>query len=467
MPSSELFLPVQMSRVAVVAPQSRLRDALLLVAEAGSVELVGTLPPAAGETLEALRRVETAHPETTREPARLTTSPVDVAGLERAGARGLLAGEVELQRRVEMARSQGSFSVLVGWAPKERLSDLGDQLAPAGGGVVELRRPSWVDPPTLFATTPVRPSFRPLVTTYGVVPYTDVDPTPFAAISFVIMFGIMFGDVGHGILLAGLGLAVCRARTGRLRQFRPFWPFLVAAGATAAVFGLLYGEAFGPTGLVPTLWIAPLDEPGRLLVFAVGVGVVLLAISHVYGIVNRWRESGPGAALLSQTGGAGLIMLLGAALAAIGWSTGLQAALVAGGVVAITGTLLLAMGFVLAAGGGIGILQAAIELVDAIVRLGSNVLSFTRLAAFGLMHAALGAVVFVAARSLWGGVVGVVFATAVFVFGNAIAFSLELLVTAVQALRLEFYELFSRVFEGEGHPFQPWTLPVTPTKEEL
>ena len=138
-----------------------------------------------------------------------------------------------------------------------------------------------------------------------------------------------------------------------------------------------------------------------------------------------------------------------------------------GGVVAITGTLLLATGFVLAAGGGIGILQAGIELVDAVVRLGSNVLSFTRLAAFGLMHAALGAVVFVAARSLWGGVVGVVLAAAVFVFGNAIAFSLELLVTAVQALRLEFYELFSRVFAGEGHPFQPWTLPVTPTKEEL
>ena len=93
------------------------------------------------------------------------------------------------------------------------------------------------------------------------------------------------------------------------------------------------------------------------------------------------------------------------------------------------------------------------------MRVVSNLLSFTRLAAFGLMHAALGAVVFDAARSVWGTPVGVVLAAIVFVAGNAVAFSLELLVTGVQALRLEFYELFSRVFAGEGHPFAPWALP--------
>jgi V/A-type H+-transporting ATPase subunit I len=111
--------------------------------------------------------------------------------------------------------------------------------------------------------------------------------------------------------------------------------------------------------------------------------------------------------------------------------------------------------------GGVGLVEAGIELVDALVRVVSNLLSFTRLAAFGLMHAALGLVVLEAARSLWGTPVGVVLAAIVFLAGNAVAFSLELLVTGVQALRLEFYELFSRVFAGEGHPFAPWALPVT------
>ena len=122
---------------------------------------------------------------------------------------------------------------------------------------------------------------------------------------------------------------------------------------------------------------------------------------------------------------------------------------------------------IVAAGtGGTSLLQAGIELFDALVRLASNLVSFTRLAAFGLMHAALGAVVFEATRSLWGGIAGSVAAVLVFVAGNALAFALETLVTGVQALRLEYYELFSRVFSGEGHAFAPWTLPVLSTEEE-
>jgi F0F1-type ATP synthase membrane subunit c/vacuolar-type H+-ATPase subunit K len=191
----------------------------------------------------------------------------------------------------------------------------------------------------------------------------------------------------------------------------------------SAVFGWFYGEAFGPTGLVPTLWLDPVDRPGPLLVTAVAVGVVMLSISHIYGIVNRWRESGPGAALLSQTGVAGLTTLLGAALAGLGVYAGVPGAVYAGLSVAAAGAVLLAAGFVVAAGGGVGLIQAGIELVDALVRITSNVLSFTRLAAFGLMHAALGAVVFAAAGALWGGVTGAIPASlaflAVLLFGLA------------------------------------------------
>ncbi len=466
MPSSELILPVPMSRVAIVAPRTRLREALVSVAAAASVELVGTVPAAGGEELEALRRVEHAHPARLQEPPCVSEDAVDLSSLEHAGARGMLAGEVELGRRAGMARERGSFAVLVGWTPRLDVARLDLELDPIGGGVVELPRPAWVDPPTQFASTPVRRSFRPLVTTYGVTPYADVDPTPFAAISFVVMFGIMFGDVGHGLVLAALGLVIRRSsRGGRLRPFVTFWPFLVASGLVAAVFGLLYGEAFGPTRLVPALWLHPVDRPGPLLVTAVAVGVVMLSISHVYGIVNRWRETGPGTALLSQTGVAGLTALLGAGLLALGVYFSVPVALYAGLSVAAAGAVLLAAGFVVAAGGGVGLVEAGVELVDAVVRIVSNVLSFTRLAAFGIMHAALGAVVFAAAASLWGGATGIILASVVFVAGNAVAFSLELLVTGIQALRLEFYELFSRVFAGEGHPFLPWALPVIPKEE--
>ncbi len=115
-----------------------------------------------------------------------------------------------------------------------------------------------------------------------------------------------------------------------------------------------------------------------------------------------------------------------------------------------------------AGGGGAGVAETAVELFDLVVRLGSNLVSFARLAAFGLTHAALGLVIWqgttaLAERGGWA----VVGAVAVFVIGNALAFALEGLVAAIQALRLEYYELFSRIFEGVGRPFRPWRVPLT------
>jgi V/A-type H+/Na+-transporting ATPase subunit I len=97
--------------------------------------------------------------------------------------------------------------------------------------------------------------------------------------------------------------------------------------------------------------------------------------------------------------------------------------------------------------------------MDVIIRLGSNVVSFARLAAFGLTHAALGQVVWDATRSLWRPSPAVAGAVVVFVAGHVVAFGLESLVAGVQALRLEYYELFSRIFVAEGRPFRPWLLP--------
>lgn len=120
--------------------------------------------------------------------------------------------------------------------------------------------------------------------------------------------------------------------------------------------------------------------------------------------------------------------------------------LAAGGLVVPAGLALAFAGFLADAGsGGIGLVQASVELVGLVVRLGSNVVSFTWLAAFGLTHAALGLLVWEGTRALWqrGGVqaaAGVV----VFTAETALAFSLEALVAAIQALRPEYYELFSR-----------------------
>jgi V/A-type H+-transporting ATPase subunit I len=159
---------------------------------------------------------------------------------------------------------------------------------------------------------------------------------------------------------------------------------------------------------------------------------------------------------------AGTALYLGAGLIGAGWYLRQDLMLGAGALVAMAGLALAATGFVAGAGGGgAGWTQAAVELFDLVIRIGSNVVSFTRLAAFGLTHAALGLLVWEGTQALWGkGGAASVAAVVVFAAGTALAFSLEALVAAVQALRLEYYELFSRVFVTQGRPFRPWQVPV-------
>ena len=394
-------------------------------------------------------------------PALAARRP-DLNLLEQAGRYDLLTGEVQLGAYAAAAVRRAGAAALAGWIPAARVGEVAAALAPAGGAVVTLPRPPEADVPTLLPGHGARAALKPLVQTYGTVPYADLDPAWPAWASYVLMFGIMFGDAGHGLLMIGLAAALRAGWPRRLRRFRAAWPFVGGAGVAATVFGLLYGEFFGPTGLVPVVWISPLSHPVTLLLAAAGAGVVLLAGAYTLGAVNRWREGGWSSVLYAPTGIAGGCVFLGAALAAGGWHAHRGLLLVAGGVAGLAGLALAFAGLAAeAGGGGTGLMQAAVELADLVVRLGSNVVSFTRLAAFGLTHAALGLLVWEGAAALWrrGGVLGAA-AIAAFVLGTVLALSLEALVAGIQALRLEYYELFSRVFVTQGRPFRPWHIPT-------
>ncbi|MER5506531.1 V-type ATPase 116kDa subunit family protein [Streptomyces sp. NPDC002766] len=455
--------PVRMQRVAVVAPRGALRDVLVRVADAGCVELDhpddaphGTGP--AARALQALR-AEAA-------PPLLSLSPPDLRELQAEGRADLLAGEAQLEAHRAAAVRRGPAAALAGWCPVPAVPRLGADLAGAGGALVPLRAPRGIDPPTLLTTTtPVRRSFGPLVRTYGTVPYADIDPTLPAGIAYVVMFGMMFGDAGHGALLLIGALLLRRGRPRRLAALRPLWPFVAGAGLTSTLAGFAYGEFFGPTGVLPVRWLNPLDEPLRLLASAVAFGAFLLALAYAAGIVNRWRESGPGRALYAASGIAGAAVFLGLALAAGGVLLHTPALTWTGAVLAVTGLVLVGAGLTAESGGGAsGALQTGVQLFDVVVRIGSNTISFARLAAFGLTHAALGGIVWQATTGLAGrGPLALAAALLVFLLGNALAFALEALVAGIQALRLEFYELFSRVFDAEGRPFDPWHVPTEPT----
>lgn len=422
-----------MERVAIVATAARLEDTLAAVGRTGVLE----------PDLALLER-------TGRMPSDPTT-----LGLEVACAAALHSEEA---------------AAIAGWAPADEVEALSGRMRSLGAAVIRLRMPKGTDPPTLVPSESRAATFQPLVDTYATVPYADLNPSVIAGLAYVLMFGVMFGDVGHGLLLtlAGLGLRSSRLNpSGRLRSAVPF---VIGAGLASIGFGLAFGEAFGPTHLVPTLWLSPLSHTTTLLAVAVAVGAALLAGSYVLGTVNRWREAGPGRAVFALTGVAGAALYGGLAIIGLGWYLHVGLVELLGAVVA---ALSLGCGFfglyAEAGGGGTAVAQATVESFDAVVRIGTNTISFTRLAAFGLTHAALGMIVWEGTTALWHlhlGIAGPLLGAAVFLVGNAITFALEGLVAAIQALRLEYYELFSRIFIGQGRPFRPWRLASANQKED-
>jgi len=411
MPWRESLSPVRMKRVALVAPTGRRREVLTAVARSAAVEL--DLPAGGGPD--------------------------------------------ELDRAAEAAVVSDTVAGWVGWAPARDVPALTATLAGLGAAVVPLERPRGVQPPTLLSATRRPRVSRSLVDTYGTVPYADVDPSRLAGLAYVVMFGMMFGDVGHGAVLVAAGLVLRSGRVARLEKLRRTWAFVVGAGAMAMVFGALFGEAFGPTGLVPVLWLDPLGDPVPLLVTALVIGAVLLAGAYVIGAINRVREGGWGYALYASSGIAGSVLFLAVGLLVWGLVANLGPMVLVAVVLAVAALGLIFVGFFVdSGGGGTGAAQAVIELFDTVIRLGSNVVSFMRLAAFGLTHAALLMVVWNGTTALWAPGWRAFAAVLLFVVGNLVTFALELLVAGIQALRLEYYELFSRIFQSEGRPFRPW-----------
>lgn len=412
--------PVRMERVALVVPEPYRRSMLVEVAHSRLVELDLPYTPGAG-----------------------------VEELDKAAAAAIVSGP---------------SAALAGWMPREAIPDLAEALAPLGAAVVPLPRPRWIQPPTMLAGRDGRPPVsRTLVDTYGTVPYADLDPSRLAGVAYVVMFGMMFGDVGHGAILLAGGIVLRSGRIKKLAKLQKTWLFVCGAGLAAMFFGALYGEAFGPTGLVPVLWLDPLANPVPLLVAGLGVGAFLLAGAYALGTINRVREGGWGYALYARSGVAGSLLFLAVALLVWGLSTGTGPLMAVASLIALAALVFIFIGLFIEAGGGApAIFQAVIELVDTVIRLGSNLVSFARLAAFGLTHAALLMVVWNGTTALWAPGWRAAAAILLFVVGNLVTFALEALVAGIQALRLEYYELFSRIFQSEGRPFRPWSPALTP-----
>jgi V/A-type H+-transporting ATPase subunit I len=289
--------------------------------------------------------------------------------------------------------------------------------------------------------------FATLVKQYGIPQYGEIDPTPLFAVTFLLMFGMMFGDVGHGAIIA---LAAWYWRD-KLKSFA--W-FGMAAGVSSIVFGFVFGSVFGYEHWLPALWMAPLHDPILMLKVALGWGVIFIIVACLLGIYNRVVTGHLESAVFGPHGVVNLLFYLGflagGYLLATHGSFGFWPALVTLG-----SLLTLAVYQWRHQSGPTGekALIVFIETLDTVIVYLSNTLSFLRVSAFSLNHAALAIAIFTLSDML--GTFGTV---VTLILGNLFILVLEGGIVMIQVMRLEYYEGFSRYFSGDGHAFSPISL---------
>ena len=351
------------------------------------------------------------------------------------------------------ARSAGHLSIISGWIPARDIPRIRQALETSLTHPFRLdaRSPSAEERPLVPSYMPdnrLMTPFATLVKQYGIPRYGEVDPTAIFAVTFILMFGMMFGDVGHGVTIA---LVAWLARS----RLKSFTLFTLSIGISAALFGLLYGSVFGYENLIDAAWIAPLSDPIYMLMVALKWGIAFLVLISFISIYNRIVQGDLTRALFDSNGVISTLLYLSLLYVLYHYFTNGKFDVAAAGIGLLS--LLTLLGYkamTSRASPGERMLVAFIETFETLTGYISNTLSFLRVAAFSLNHVALAIAVFALADMMESVQAHILMV----VCGNLFILVLEGAIVTIQALRLEYYEGFSRFYSGDGLEFRPLRL---------
>ncbi len=347
-----------------------------------------------------------------------------------------------------------------GWVAKDRAEEFQKLLESLDGITCITEAPednsALPTPPTRLKNRWFFRPFETFVKMYGLPRYGEIDPTPLVALTYCILFGLMFGDVGQGAVIAAIGFIMYRVKRA------DFGKILASIGLFSVAGGFLYGSVFGYE-VLPGL--RPLEDSNlfNMMMFAsIGFGVVLIIVTMTINIINSIRRKNFTEGLFGNNGIAGVLFYLAIVVGVLGLFGFGQSVFTVPYILVFVVLPLLAMFLkeplgklvkrqkdVVPKKKGEFILENFFELFDVLLSYITNTISFVRIAAFALNHAGMMMFVFILARM--GGSENL----AIVIIGNIIVIGLEGFIVGIQTLRLEFYELFSRFFSGEGREFRP------------
>ncbi len=331
----------------------------------------------------------------------------------------------------------------------------------------EESRTSGRTPPTKLKNPALFKPFEMYIKMYGLPAYGEMDPTWFLAITYSFIFGAMFGDVGQGLLLFLGGLFLYKKKKIDLAGI------ISCAGVFSILFGFLYGSLFGFEDILPAVWLKPMSAMtevpfvGKLntvFVAAIGFGMLLILVCMVFNVINARRNGDAEKAWFDANAVAGLVFYGSFVLCAVLLVSGHR--LPAGILLAVLfGLPVIAMFLkeplaalvekkakIMPEQKGIFFVQSFFEMFEVLLSYLSNTLSFLRIGAFAVSHAAMMEVVLMLAGAENGGSPNWL----VIVLGNLFVCCMEGLIVGIQVLRLEYYEIFSRFYKGSGREFRPF-----------
>ena len=445
-----------------------------------------------------LKAAEKELAEITREKERMKSEAAP--DMRRLAASWLMALAAE-QLKAQFTATE-SIYLLSGWTPEDMVPVIAADLSKLSAGRVAIRAYKPDDIPEVRDGTEKVPvalkhgafvkGFEGVVFSYGAPLYGTIDPTPLVAVFFTILFGIMFGDVGQGFVLFLAGLLASRRGLKSFARFGKYSSPLIAVGVASMIMGLLNGEVFtieellvAPTRAITgaltghpvdrILNIMPLAEKGGSVKklfyffgFTIGIGVILNSLGLLINIVNRCIMKKYENAFFSKTGLSGLLLFWYAIFIAIRCVSGgrFEYADFAGLLLPV---LCIFFGPViwrciarekpvLEHGIMTFIMEGFVEILETASTYISNTVSFLRVGAFALSHAVLSYIVFRFSEELASGAgpAGSFSALLIMIFGNALIIVLEGMIVAIQVVRLQYYEFFSKFFTETGVEFSPF-----------
>lgn len=351
------------------------------------------------------------------------------------------------------ARLENGRFRLSGWVPEKEAETFRADAQALGCGF-SARKPGLTE----LGRAPVRLTegfftriFAPFLKMYGYPAYGELDPRIFMTVTFSLLFGIMFGDVGQGAVLSLFGLWLAKKKGASLGRI------MACVGVSSVIFGFVYGSVFGNETLLPGFKVMEDGNMMTMLIVTVVLGAALIAACGVLNIVTGFRQRDLKKALFSANGVCGLVFYLGLA-AALAGKLMLGFNLFGSPLYLIFGLALPLLG--LFCGGplaalcegrkkwlpenwGMFFIDGFFGLFESCLSWFSNTVSFLRVGAYAICHAGMMMVVYLlAGKAIWG-----------LVLGNALVMVVEAVLVCIQVLRLEYYEMFGRFYSGQGTPF--------------